>query len=53
MFANGHSTKTIATTMGISVKTVEFHKTGIVKTLGLKKASDLTRFALGQGLIQL
>jgi len=42
MFANGHSTKTIATTMGISVK-----------TLGLKKASDLTRFALGQGLIQL
>ena len=53
MFANGHSTKTIATTMGISVKTVEFHKAGIVKTLGLKKASDLTRFALGQGLIQL
>ena len=28
MFANGLSAKTIATTMGISVKTVEFHKAG-------------------------
>jgi DNA-binding NarL/FixJ family response regulator len=53
MFANGLSTKSIATTMGISVKTVEFHKAGIVKKLGLKTASDLTRFALGQGLTQL
>jgi DNA-binding NarL/FixJ family response regulator len=53
MFANGLSPKTIATTMGISVKTVGFHKAGIVKTLGLKTASDLTRFALGQGLTQL
>jgi DNA-binding NarL/FixJ family response regulator len=53
LFANGHSTKTIATTMGISVKTVEFHKAGIVKKLGLKTASDLTRFALGQGLTEL
>jgi DNA-binding NarL/FixJ family response regulator len=53
MFANGLSTKTIATTMGISVKTVEFHKAGIVKKLGLKTASDLTRFALGQGLTDL
>ena len=53
MFVNGLSAKTIATTMGISVKTVEFHKTGIVKKLGLKTASDLTRFALAQGLTQL
>ena len=53
MFANGLSAKTIATTMGISVKTVEFHKAGIVKRLGLKTASDLTRFALGQGLTEL
>ena len=53
MFANGLSAKTIATTMGISVKTVEFHKVGIVKKLGLKTASDLTRFALAQGLTEL
>jgi len=53
MFANGLSAKTIATTMGISVKTVEFHKAGILKKLGLKTASDLTRFALVQGLTEL
>ena len=53
MFANGLTAKTIATKMGISVKTVEFHKAGIVKKLGLKTASDLTRFALSQGLTEL
>jgi DNA-binding NarL/FixJ family response regulator len=53
MFANGLSAKKIATTLGISVKTVEFHKVGIVKKLGLKTASDLTRFALAQGLTEL
>ena len=53
MYANGHSAKTIAATMGISVKTVEFHKTGLVKKLGLKTTSDLTKFALAQGLTKL
>ncbi|HKO30781.1 MAG TPA: response regulator transcription factor [Nitrospiraceae bacterium] len=53
MLANGFPVKTIATTMGISVKTVEFHKAGIVKKLGVKTASDLTRFALAQGLTEL
>jgi DNA-binding NarL/FixJ family response regulator len=53
MLANGVPVKTIATTMGISVKTVEFHKAGIVKKLGVKTASDLTRFALAQGLTEL
>ena len=53
MLANGLSAKTIAMTIGISVKTVEFHKAGIVKKLGLKTASDLTRFALAQGLTKL
>lgn len=53
MFANGLATKTIATTIGISVRTVEFHRAGIMKKLGLKTASDLTRFALTQGLTKL
>jgi DNA-binding NarL/FixJ family response regulator len=53
MFANGLATKTIATTIGISVRTVEFHRAGIMKKLGLKTASDLTRFALAQGLTKL
>jgi DNA-binding NarL/FixJ family response regulator len=53
MFANGLSAKAIATTMGISVKTVEFHKAGIMEKLGIKTASDLTKFALAQGLTKL
>lgn len=53
LFANGLPTKTIATTIGISVRTVEFHRAGIMKKLGLKNASDLTKFALAQGLTKL
>ena len=53
MTANGLAPKTIATTMGISIKTVEFHKSSLVKKLGLKTASDLTRFALAEGLTEL
>ena len=53
MLANGLSTKAIATTMGISARTVEFHKAGIMNTLGVKTAAELTRFALTQGLTEL
>jgi len=53
MFCDGRSTKEIAATMGICEKTVEFHKAGIVKKIGLKTASDLTRFALAQRLTKL
>jgi DNA-binding NarL/FixJ family response regulator len=53
LFANGLSVKAIGKRMGISVRTVEFHKAGIMKKLGLKNASDLTKFALAQGLTEL
>ncbi|MEO5865065.1 MAG: LuxR C-terminal-related transcriptional regulator, partial [Nitrospiraceae bacterium] len=53
MLANGVPTSAIATTMGISVKTVEFHKAGIMNKLGIKTIAELTRFALGQGMTEL
>lgn len=53
MVANGLSKKTIATTMGISAKTVDFHKAGIMNKLGVKTTSDLTKFAVAQGLTEL
>lgn len=53
MLANGVPTHTIATTIGISVKTVEFHKAGIMNKLGIKTMAELTRFALVQGLTEL
>jgi DNA-binding NarL/FixJ family response regulator len=53
MLANGISPHAIATTLGISVKTVEFHKAGIMNKLGIKTIAELTRFALVQGLTKL
>ena len=53
MLANGLSVKAISKRMGISVRTVEFHKAGIMEKLGLKNASGLTKFALAQGLTEL
>jgi len=53
MLADGCSTREIAEAVGISEKTVEFHKAGIMKKLGVKTASELTRFALARGLTEL
>ena len=53
LFANGRSTKDIAAEMSISEKTVEFHKAEIMKKVGVRTASDLTKFALAQGLTDL
>jgi DNA-binding NarL/FixJ family response regulator len=53
MLANGLPTSAIAATMGISVKTVEFHKAGIMNKLGIKTIAELTKFALVQGMTEL
>ena len=53
MLANGVPTTAIATALGISVKTVEFHKAAIMNKLGIKTIAELTRFALVQGMTEL
>ncbi len=52
MFATGLPVKVIANRMGISVKTVEYHKGECMKKLGIKTTAELTRFALAQGLTE-
>ena len=37
--------------MGISVKTVEFHKSAIMDELGLRTTAELTRYALEHGIL--
>ncbi len=37
--------------MGISVKTVEYHKTGLKKELELDSLAELVRYAATHGLI--
>lgn len=51
LVAEGRSLKEIATILCVSVKTVEFHKTRIVKQLGLSTTADLTRYAVTHGLV--
>jgi DNA-binding NarL/FixJ family response regulator len=49
--AEGKSRKEIAFALGISEKTVAFHKNNLKHKLGLPSTAQLTRYALDQGLI--
>ncbi len=51
LVAEGRSSKDIAALLGISLKAVEFHRSKIRKRLGMKKTSELTRYALDHGLV--
>ncbi|HXW03769.1 MAG TPA: response regulator transcription factor [Vicinamibacterales bacterium] len=45
----GHSNKEIAAQLGLSVKTVEVHKTNATRKLGLRGRIDIVRYAVLQG----
>ncbi len=51
LVAEGKSTKEIATVLNISVKTVEFHKSHIMKELDLHTTAELTKYAMAHGLV--
>jgi DNA-binding NarL/FixJ family response regulator len=51
MVAWGHTNKEIAGVLGITVKTVETHKSNIMQKLGLTSRADLVRFALSEGML--
>ena len=50
LVAEGKATKEIAWILDVSIKTVEFHKTRIMKELGLRSAAELTKYAISAGL---
>jgi DNA-binding NarL/FixJ family response regulator len=49
--AEGKSRKEVAFALGISEKTVAFHKDNLKRKLGLRSTAQLTRYALDEGLI--
>jgi len=51
LIAEGQSTKEIASTLNVSIKTVEFHKTRIMKQLAVHSTAELTKQAIAIGLI--
>lgn len=53
MLAEGLSAKEIAAKLGISARTVEFHKYQILETLHLHTSADLVRYAVREGLVSL
>lgn len=48
LIAEGKSNKEIAGVLGVSVKTVDFHKAGLMDTLRLRTTAELTRYAIQQ-----
>lgn len=53
LVAEGRAAKEIAAALNISVKTVEFHKNGIMRALGLYTTADLVKFAVRHGLVSI
>ena len=53
LLAEGRTPRHIAAELGISMKTVEFHKANITRKVGVHTTSDLIKFALAQGITTL
>lgn len=51
LVAEGNTTREIATRLGISVKTVEVHRSHIMARLDIHDVASLARFAVAQGLV--
>lgn len=51
LIAEGHSAKEVAAELKISPKTVEAHRTSLMRKLGVRKATELVRYAVRHGLI--
>lgn len=49
--AQGHSTKGVAEQLGISVKTVDNHRTNLMAKLGVRSMAELLAYALKEGLL--
>lgn len=51
LIAEGHTNRQVAAKLGLSQKTVDTHRTNLMRKLDLHDAQSLTRFAVRHGLI--
>jgi DNA-binding NarL/FixJ family response regulator len=51
LLAEGRSAKEIATVLGISPRTVEFHKYQMMESLQIQSSAELTHFAIKHGIV--
>ena len=52
LLVEGSSNKEAASTLGISVKTIEAHRANIMRKLHLRSVSDLVRYAIRNKIVQ-
>jgi DNA-binding NarL/FixJ family response regulator len=52
LIAEGLSAKEVASELKISTKTVEAHRTSLMRKVGVRKATELVRYAVKHGLIE-
>jgi DNA-binding NarL/FixJ family response regulator len=52
LLAEGKSNKEIGAALGVSVHTVETHRSNIMRKLGANSLSDLIRYALRNKIVQ-
>ena len=52
LLAEGRTSKEVAMTLNLSVKTAETHRTNLMRKLGLHSVADLTRYAVRNGIVQ-
>jgi len=52
LIADGKSTKEAATTLGISYKTADSHRSRILEKLGVHETASMVRYAIRAGLIE-
>jgi len=51
LVAEGRANKEIAHILGVSVKTIEFHRSRLMAKVGVRSIAELTTFAIREGLI--
>ena len=53
LICEGHSNRTIATKLSLSVNTVAVHRANIMNALGVHKTAELVVYAIQHGLVNL
>jgi DNA-binding NarL/FixJ family response regulator len=52
LIAEAHTSKEIANTLVVSIKTVERHRANVLEKLGMRDRVELTRYAIRRGLVE-
>ncbi|MBT6050537.1 MAG: response regulator transcription factor, partial [Candidatus Scalindua sp.] len=53
LLAEGKSTKQIALSLSLSIKTIESRRARIMQKIGIDNIADLTKYAIREGIIAL